>query len=88
MDLTRVFLDNGNDDEAYERAIQESMKNYGKMEEEEGKEEEENKFKAFQGTGVSLASTIHHSDLESYFEKWNSADDPELAFAMKLSIAV
>ncbi len=27
------------------------------------------------------------SDLESYFEKWSSAEDPELAFAMKLSIA-
>jgi len=77
--------DDNNDDEAYERAIQESMKDNDRMEEEE--EEEENKFKAFQGTGVSLASNIHNNDLESYFEKWISAEDPELAFAMKLSIA-
>ena len=46
------------DDDAYERAIQESMKDNGRMEEEE-EEEEENKFKAFQGTGVSLASQVH-----------------------------
>jgi len=79
------YQNNDNDDDdAYERAIQESMKDNDRMEEEE---EDENKFKAFQGTGVSLASNIHHNDLESYFEKWISAEDPELAFAMKLSIA-
>jgi len=62
LNFTILLLEN--DDEAYERALQESMKDYDKMEEEEeGKEEEENKFKAFQGTGVSLASTVHRKSI-------------------------
>ncbi len=43
------------------------MKDYDRMEEEEGKEEEENKFKAFQGTGVSLATTVHRKSIFAIF---------------------
>jgi ataxin-3 len=77
-------------EEAMENSLKESMKdNQGggdKMDEEEIKKEED-KFKAFQGKGVSFASSNLPNELVEYFKLTDPSVDPELASVMKMSIA-
>ena len=54
-----------------------------------GKKQEENKFQAFTGKGVSLAQQ-NHQDVEMHDEDaalyQAYGDDPELAYAIKMSM--
>lgn len=48
-----------NYDDDYEKAIKQSMEEEDNRYNQQEKEEEENKFKAFQGSGVSLATNAN-----------------------------
>ncbi|KAL4478050.1 hypothetical protein ABPG72_013489 [Tetrahymena utriculariae] len=52
-------------------------------------EEEKNKFKAFQGQGISMQSETNnqeHDQLNQYFSKFENHEDPELGFAIIMSL--
>jgi len=62
---------------------------YVEMDEEENKKQEEDDkaFKAFQGKGVSISTSSLPKELEEYFDMTDPAKDPELAFAITMSIS-
>ncbi|EDK31541.1 josephin protein (macronuclear) [Tetrahymena thermophila SB210] len=53
-------------------------------------EEEKNKFKAFQGQGISMQSNTNnqeHDQLNQYFSQFENHEDPELVFAIIMSLS-